>query len=127
MPNQLPRMVEERILSFSIAHPGLGPKRVASELAREKGAGSSSPQTACGRSSAAHGLNTRAKRFGLIAGYPAPSEPPHDPGPEQHIDVDRVDHGRLTHSRIPADIVYGARKMEPGEPHPSTHPGVRPG
>src|SRR3954464_5557903 len=25
MPNALPRMVEERILSFAIAHPGLGP------------------------------------------------------------------------------------------------------
>jgi MFS family permease len=33
MPNQLPKMIEERIVSFSIAHPGLGPKRVASELA----------------------------------------------------------------------------------------------
>jgi transposase InsO family protein len=26
---------------------------------------------------------------------------------------DRVHHGRLTHGRIPADIVYGAHKMEP--------------
>ena len=29
MPNQLSKMVEERIVSFSLAHPGLGPKRVA--------------------------------------------------------------------------------------------------
>jgi hypothetical protein len=29
----LPKMIEERIVSFSIAHPGLGPRRVASELA----------------------------------------------------------------------------------------------
>jgi transposase len=36
MPNQLPKMVEERVLAFSIAHPGLGPKRVSSELRREK-------------------------------------------------------------------------------------------
>jgi transposase-like protein len=35
MPNALPKMIEERIVAFSIAHPGLGPKRVASELARE--------------------------------------------------------------------------------------------
>jgi transposase InsO family protein len=35
-----------------------------------------------------HGLNTRAKRLGLIAGYAAPYEPPRDHGPEQHIDVD---------------------------------------
>ncbi len=36
-----------------------------------------------------HGLNTRTKRLGLIAGYAAPYEPPRDPGPEQHIHVDR--------------------------------------
>lgn len=36
-----------------------------------------------------HGLNTRAKRLGLIAGYAAPYEPPRDPAPEQHIDVRR--------------------------------------
>ena len=40
MPNALPKMIEERIVSFSIAHPGLGPRRVASELAREKWGGS---------------------------------------------------------------------------------------
>ncbi len=36
-----------------------------------------------------HGLNTRAKRLGLVAGYAAPYEPPRDPGPERHIDVSR--------------------------------------
>src|SRR5437763_14452140 len=36
MPNQLPKMIEERIVAFSLAHPGLGPKRVSSELRREK-------------------------------------------------------------------------------------------
>src|ERR687890_1738420 len=36
MPNQLPKMVEQRIVAFSIAHPGLGPKRVSAELARQK-------------------------------------------------------------------------------------------
>jgi transposase-like protein len=39
MPNQLSKMLEERILAFAIAHPGLGPKRVAAELAREKWGG----------------------------------------------------------------------------------------
>src|SRR6204780_1449267 len=36
MPDALPKMIEERIVSFSIAHPGLGPRRVASGLTREK-------------------------------------------------------------------------------------------
>ena len=39
MPNQLSAMVEERILAFAIAHPGLGPRRIASELRREKWGG----------------------------------------------------------------------------------------
>ena len=39
MPNALPKMIEERIVAFSIAHPGLGSKRVAAELAREKWGG----------------------------------------------------------------------------------------
>src|SRR2546422_349855 len=33
MPNQLPRIIEERVLAFAIAHPGLGPRRVSPELA----------------------------------------------------------------------------------------------
>ena len=53
MPNQLPKMIEERIVSFSIAHPGLGPRRVASSSPARSGAGSSSRRMAYGRSSAA--------------------------------------------------------------------------
>jgi hypothetical protein len=74
-----------------------------------------------------HGLNTRAKRLGLIAGYAAPYEPPCESKPERHIDVERpselvgidfivhydcVHHGRLTKGQIPADLVYAARKVE---------------
>jgi len=88
MPNQLPKMIEERILSFSIAHPGLGPKRVASELAREKWGGIVVLPNGVYKVLCRHGLNTRAKRLGLVAGYAAPYEPPRDPGPERHIDVD---------------------------------------
>ena len=88
MPNQLPRMIEERVLSFSIAHPGLGPKRVSSELRREKWGGIVVSPNGVWKVLARHGLNTRAKRLALVAGYAAPYEPPRDPGPEQHIDVD---------------------------------------
>ena len=89
MPNQLPKMVEERIVSFSLAHPGLGPRRVSSELGREKWGGIVVSPNGVWKVLCRHGLNTRAKRLGLIAGYAAPYEPPRDPGPEQHIDVDR--------------------------------------
>ena len=89
MPNQLPKMVEERIVSFSIAHPGFGPRRVSSELRREKWAGIVVSPNGVWKVLCRHGLNTRAKRLALIAGYAAPYEPPRDPGPEQHIDVER--------------------------------------
>lgn len=89
MPNAFPKMIEERIVSFSIAHPGLGPRRVASELAREKWGGTIVPANGVWKVLCRHGLNTRAKRLGLIAGYAAPYEPPRDPAPEQHIDISR--------------------------------------
>jgi len=89
MPNQLSKMVEERVLAFSIAHPGLGPKRVASELAQDKWGALVVSPNGVWKVLCRHGLNTRTKRFSLIAGYAAPYEPPRDPGPERHIDVDR--------------------------------------
>lgn len=89
MPNQLSKMVEERIVAFSLGHPGLGPKRVASELARPKWGGILVSPNGVWKVLCRHGLNTRAKRLGLIAGYAAPYEPPRDPGPERHLDVSR--------------------------------------
>src|SRR5256885_1326543 len=88
MPNQLSKMLEERILAFAIAHPGLGPKRVAAELAREKWGGIVVSPNGVWKVLCRHGLNTRAKRLALIAGYAAPYERPRDPGPEHHIDVE---------------------------------------
>src|SRR3954453_14742346 len=88
MPNALPRMIEERILSFAIAHPGFGPRRVSGELAREKWGGIVVSPNGVWKVLRRHGLNTRAKRLALIAGYAAPYEPPRDPGPEHHIDVE---------------------------------------
>jgi transposase len=71
MPNQLPQMVEERIVSFSIAHPGLGPRRIASELARGKWGGAVVSPNGVWQVRCPHGLNTRANRLGLIAGFAA--------------------------------------------------------
>jgi transposase InsO family protein len=89
MPNQLPAIMEERIVSFAIAHPGLGPRRIASELGREKWGGIIVSSNGVWRCLRRHGLNTRAKRLSLVAGYRAPYEPPREPQPEPHIDVER--------------------------------------
>jgi len=63
-------------VSFAIAHPGLGPKRVASELGREKWGGIVVSPNGVWKVLCRNGLNTRAKRFALVAGYAAPYEPP---------------------------------------------------
>jgi transposase InsO family protein len=86
MPNQLSVMVEQRIVAFALGHPGYGPRRIASRLARPQwGALVVSPNGVY-KTLVRHGLNTRAKRLALIAGYRAPYEPPRDPPPEPHID-----------------------------------------
>jgi transposase InsO family protein len=87
MPNQLPAMVEERIVAFAIAHPGFGPRRIASELRRPKWGGIVVSANGVWRVLRRHGLNTRSKRLSLVAGYRAPYEPPREPQPEPHIDV----------------------------------------
>ena len=69
MPNQLSVLVEERIVAFALGHPGLGPKRIASELARPLWGGIVVSANGVWRCLRRHGLNTRAKRLSLIAGY----------------------------------------------------------
>jgi Homeodomain-like domain len=89
MPNQLPAMVEERIVAFAIAHPGLGRRRIASELRREKWGGIVVSANGVWRCLRRHGLSTRGSRLSLVAGYRAPYEPPREPEPEPHIEVSR--------------------------------------
>jgi hypothetical protein len=36
MPNEIGPQLEQRIVAFALGHPGLGPRRIAAELAREK-------------------------------------------------------------------------------------------
>ena len=88
MPNQLPAIVEERIVAFALAHPGLGPRRIASELARPRWGGIVVSANGVWRCLRRHGLDTRAKRLSLVAGYRAPYEPPRESRPEPHIEVD---------------------------------------
>ncbi len=75
--------------AFAIAHPGLGPRRVSSELARPKWGGIVVSPNGEWRCLHRHGLNTRQKRLSLVAGYRAPYEPPREPLPEPHIHVER--------------------------------------
>jgi transposase InsO family protein len=89
MPNQLPVLVEQKIVAFSLGHPGLGPRRIASRLGRPEWGGLVVSPNGIYKTLVRHGLNTRAKRLALVAGYRAPYEPPRDFGPAPHIDSTR--------------------------------------
>jgi transposase len=89
MPNQLSVMVEQKIVAFCLGHPGLGPKRIAARLARPEWGGLLISPNGVYKTLCRHGLNTRAKRLSLVAGYRAPFEPPREPEPEPHIDTTR--------------------------------------
>jgi transposase InsO family protein len=89
MPNQTPLLVEQRILAFALAHPGYGPRRGSSELARERWGGIVVSPVSVWRVLRRHGLNTRSKRLSLVAGYAAPPQPERLPPPEPHITTTR--------------------------------------
>jgi transposase InsO family protein len=90
MPNATSPMVEQRILTFALSHPGFGPKRIAAELGRAKWGGLRLSPNGVWQVLRRHGLNTRAKRLGLVAGYAAPPEPRRpQPEPERHLVVSR--------------------------------------
>src|SRR5688572_22472101 len=82
-------MVEERIVAFSLGHAGLGPKRIAAQLARpEWGALAVSPNGVW-KVLLRHGLNTRSKRLALAAGRRARYEPPREVGRESDVESSR--------------------------------------
>ncbi len=90
MANQTSPFVEQRVLAFSLGQPGFGPARISAELRRDKWGGIVISPNGVHRVLLRHGLNTRAKRLGLVAGYAAPPEPePRPAPPERHLDVSR--------------------------------------
>ena len=90
MPNATSPLVEQRVVAFALGHPGFGPQRIAAELARPKWGGIRLSHNGVWRVLKRHGLNTRRKRLGLVAGYAAPPEPaPPEPQPERHLEASR--------------------------------------
>jgi len=89
MPTQLPVLVEQRIVAFALGHPGHGPRRIASALARPQWGGLLISANGVYKTLRRHGLNTRAKRLALVAGYRAPFEPPREPESEPHVETTR--------------------------------------
>jgi len=104
MPNAVSPMLEQRVLGVALANPGWGPDRLSLELARDKWGGLKISANGVWRVLKRHGLNTRAKRLGLVAGYAAPPEPePRPELPPLHIEADRPGH------RVQMDCFYIGR------------------
>ncbi len=90
MPNQLSPVIEQRILAFAIANPGLGPRRISASLAQERWGAIVVSHSGVWKVLRRHGLSRRVQRLSLVAGYAAPPGPaPVEPEPERHIEVDR--------------------------------------
>ena len=90
MPNAISHLVEQRVIAFSLAHPGFGPQRIAAELRRPRWGGVRISPTGAYRVLKRHGLQTRGKRLSLIAGYAAAPEPsPRQRPIERHLEVER--------------------------------------
>jgi transposase len=90
MANQTSPFIEQKVLAFALGHPGFGPKRISAELRRDTWGGIVISPNGVHRVLSRHGLNTRAKRLGLVAGYAAPPEPERpEPQPERHLEVSR--------------------------------------
>lgn len=90
MPNELGPHLEQRILAFSLAQPGFGPRRISAELARERWGGLRISPNGVWRCLRRHGLNTRTRRLSLVAGYAARYERlPARPELERHVEAGR--------------------------------------
>jgi transposase InsO family protein len=90
MPNEIGPHLEGRIVAFALGHPGLGPRRIAAELAREKWGGIRISEHGVWRVLRRVGLNTRSKRLALVARHRDRYErKPPKPAPERHIDASK--------------------------------------
>lgn len=120
MPNQLSPLVEQRIVAFALGQPGLGPKRIAARLRRPEWGGLSVSPNGVYKALRRHGLNTRAKRLGLVAGYRAPYEPPREPAPEPHPAGPTVEHTSARNE-------FGRRQFDQRLPTGTSHTFIRAG
>jgi len=88
MPNQIGPHLEQKVIAFALAYPGLGPRRISAELAREKWGAIRISEHGIWKVLCRFNLNRRAKRLALIARHAEPYERKPDlPPPERHIDA----------------------------------------
>lgn len=88
MPNQIGPHLEQRVIAFSLGHPGFGARRISAELRRPKWGGLRISEHGVYRVLGRFNLSTRNKRLALIARHADPYERKPDwAPPERHIDA----------------------------------------
>ena len=89
MPNQTSQLTEQRVVAFSLGHPGLGPRRISATLGQDRWGGIVISPNGVWRVLRRHGLSRRISRLSLVAGYAAPPEPERaTPLEARHVEVD---------------------------------------
>ena len=90
LPNQVPPWLEERVIAFALGHPGLGPRRIAAQLALPMWGGLVISASGVLEVLNRHGLGTRQLRLALVAGYRAPAHPEaRAPEPPLHLEAEQ--------------------------------------
>jgi helix-turn-helix protein len=124
MPNQIPQIVEERIVAFSLGHPGLGPRGSRRCSPGRSGARCVSRPTACGRCASPRDLDARQAAV-VDRRLPRPYEPPRGPEPEPHVDSDRP--GELVGSTASSSAAWRTPRARSGRSRRSTPTQATPG
>ncbi len=88
MPNHTLPWVEQRVIAFALGFPGLGPRRIAAELARERWGGIVLSPRGVYAVRKRVGLQTRARRLAAIVGTAIPVAPERPAAEEErHIEA----------------------------------------
>jgi transposase len=126
MANQTSVLVEQRVVAFALGHPGFGPARIAAELAQPRWGELRLSPNGVWRVLRRHGLSTRARRYGLVAGYAAPPAPERpQPAPERHLKVNHP--GELVQLDCCCIGRLSGPRARSGSTPPSTSPAPPPG
>jgi hypothetical protein len=126
MPNELDLHLEQRILAFLPRAPGLGPRRISAELAREKWGGLRSSPNRVWRVVRRQGLSTRQRHLSLVAGYATATS--HDPRCPSRSGTSRTPVPESSSgSTASTSAVSQGRKARSASTRRSTSPQASPG
>ena len=127
MPNQIGPHLEQRIIAFALGHPGLGPRRISAELAREKWGGLRISEHGVWRVLRRVGLNTRDQAPGADRAPPRPLRTPARARRRPSATSTPPSRARRSSSTASTSAGCRAPRAPSGNTPPSTSPPPTPG